>query len=961
MENFQTVDKSRIALLFTEFVNKDYGDVIGSRLQSSDTGRGEQCAFSLVVNFSSLCEFSSILSRHLLSAPMDTLSTFNDTLSCIIADHTGNSKFSPRCTVRVVSLPPISEVFRHVMPKSDDFGRFLALQCTVTRVGAIQVVELERSYSCSKCGHTVKAEADFNQFYTISPPRRCPNFAVKCNSTSFNVVVKGGSSPLHSFQEIRVNERLSYLAVGRMPRSMVCCLDGELVDTVRPGDDIIMNGILTHRWRPPKVGSLCDIETVFRANSIENLSEMRFHGELGGDNFTQEMCRRFSNYWSLAKHKGDFGAALRLRDEIVKSICPDVYGLYFVKLSLALVLVGAPPCLDKSDYGEAEGEKVGDMIKDGGTDFRVRGSIHLLLIGEPSTAKSALLRASCRLAGRAIFTAATGSTAAGLTAAAVRDTSGWALEAGALVLADGGVCAIDEFTSLRGADRAAVHEAMEQQTVSLAKAGLVTRLNCRCAVIAASSLPADAEHSPNLLPTPLLSRFDLVWRLLDPVGCEAWDSAVADHVLGFKAAGEDRNDISKSKLRRITWTTEELQNYISWVRGEFQPRLSSGAATLLQRYYELRRRTLQLMHGKEENQAVAGRTTLRLLESLVRLTQAHARLMARCVAVVEDAVVVIWLMDSSFQSTFGRSASAIEVSGCCLSPEETVKRHNVEHGFEEVLDVVFAQLNLDPLDIDSEWFGSVSSTKPEFQPICMSTQVNGQGTSKQRSPKSEVLSGGALFSIGSVEPCDKLNVADKSFRKTENFFDLDVDSFMPTEFPCISKLAPVNTLQSTGSNDCFADAFPAKEHGANDQSTTETVSAPTVGEKQDCALYVSSQERPVLKTLPQPPNGFSVNNFSKQTGSSVNTSKKGSNRDTLDSRIKGKLSYFAFTEGTTFTDESSSNKEIGASQTELISGAENDYLSPKRAKLRAQNDFLNFQNLAPEGWTFANIDTDFDL
>lgn len=201
------------------------------------------------------------------------------------------------------------------------------------------------------------------------------------------------------------------------------------------------------------------------------------------------------------------------------------------------------------DYGEAEGEKVGDMIKDGGTDFRVRGSIHLLLIGEPSTAKSALLRASCRLAGRAIFTAATGSTAAGLTAAAVRDTSGWALEAGALVLADGGVCAIDEFTSLRGADRAAVHEAMEQQTVSLAKAGLVTRLNCRCAVIAASSLPADAEHSPNLLPTPLLSRFDLVWRLLDPVGCEAWDSAVADHVLGFKAA--EANNLDNRRVAKL--------------------------------------------------------------------------------------------------------------------------------------------------------------------------------------------------------------------------------------------------------------------------------------------------------------------------------------------------------------------------------------------------------------------------
>ncbi len=163
-------------------------------------------------------------------------------------------------------------------------------------------------------------------------------------------------------------------------------------------------------------------------------------------------------------------------------------------------------------------------------------------MGEPSTAKSALLRASCRLAGRAILTAATGTTAAGLTAAAVRDASGWALEAGALVLADGGVCAIDEFASLRGADRAAVHEAMEQQTISLAKAGLVARLNCRCAVIAASSLPGGGE-SGDLLPTPLLSRFDLVWRLYDPVECEGWDSAVAGFVLGF-AREYDKPNVS---------------------------------------------------------------------------------------------------------------------------------------------------------------------------------------------------------------------------------------------------------------------------------------------------------------------------------------------------------------------------------------------------------------------------------
>lgn len=176
-----------------------------------------------------------------------------------------------------------------------------------------------------------------------------------------------------------------------------------------------------------------------------------------------------------------------------------------------------------------------DPIKRGGAgEFRVRYNIHLLLLGEPSTAKSALLRCACCLAGRAVLTAATGTTAAGLTAAAVRDaTSGWTLEAGALVLADGGVCAIDEFASLRGADRAAVHEAMEQQTVSIAKAGLVARLNCRCALLAASSLPGGGE-SGDLLPTPLLSRFDLVWRLFDPVENCDWDTDVAGFVLGFK-------------------------------------------------------------------------------------------------------------------------------------------------------------------------------------------------------------------------------------------------------------------------------------------------------------------------------------------------------------------------------------------------------------------------------------------
>lgn len=347
MKKLDGPSKTHISSLFTEFVNKEYLSTIKDQLSSNELGN-ERNIFPLLVNFSSLCEFNSILSQHLLSSPLDTLSIFNKSLTNIVRGLSETDRKSIRCLVRIVSLPPVSEVFRSTVPQSDFVGRFFALQCTVTRVGAIQVVQLERAFICTKCGFEITVEADFNQFYSISQPRRCTNPAEKCPSTTFNVVSLNDANALHSFQEIRVNERLSCLSVGRMPKSMTCCLDADLVDSVRPGDDIIVNGILTHRWRNPRVGAPCEIETVLRANSIENLSDLRFRGELGGENCAHELTKRFINYWKPAVNSGDFKFALRLRDEIVRNICPDVYGLYFVKLSLALVLAGAPPCTDKN-------------------------------------------------------------------------------------------------------------------------------------------------------------------------------------------------------------------------------------------------------------------------------------------------------------------------------------------------------------------------------------------------------------------------------------------------------------------------------------------------------------------------------------------------------------------------------------------------------------------------------------
>lgn len=565
---------------------------------------------AILVDYNDLMRYDVRLAMDIRDDPEKSLQKINQGLVNVAHEHDQDIKFTDQKIVRFFNLPKSFQPrLRNI--RSNDLNSLIEVNGTLIRMTNVRPFIMSATFECKACGaeHSIIQMDDEIEYPGLCNVGGCKN----SKKSDFRLV--GKNSDFVDWQQVRIQESPDEISAGNIPRHLDCILFKDLVDKCRPGDRVSVVGHL--KIQPTTNNSKVATKgRVFQMLLIVN-NILAKHDEEEDDEITQDDERIIK----------DLATKKNIDRILADSISPEIYGFDEVKMACALLLFSG-------------------VQKTTERGHRMRGTSNVLLVGDPSTGKSQILKKVARIAPRAVYVSGQGSSAAGLTASVIRDeiSGAFALEAGALVLCDGGVACIDEFDKMRKHDQVAIHEALEQQTVSIAKAGIVSTLNARTTVLAAAN-PEAGRYDPDIPVTEnikisptILSRFDLVFIIKDEPN-EDIDEEIADHILKLHMPDEIEEEDSIGP-KKDSIDLPLFKKYVQYANSVCQPEIKANSKVneIIRDFYV----KLRNPGTKVEDNPIP--IVARSLEGIIRLSEARAKMFLRNDVIEEDAEEAIKLL-----------------------------------------------------------------------------------------------------------------------------------------------------------------------------------------------------------------------------------------------------------------------------------------------------------------------------
>jgi len=597
-------DISSLVSFFNDFYKLSYKEKINRFLVSYPEQK------SLFIDYKELERFDPEIADKLIKIPEEMIKASEEALMEKKPALPGGVVFRPN--VRFFNLPSDTMLIEHI--GSTNLNEMVSFKGVVTKRAEIMHKIKKAAYQCDLCG--------FEDIYLVTkdfrPPKKCPS----CKKLSLSQVEDRSS--FADIQRAEVQELLERVRGGAPAARVELLLEDDLVNSIAPGDNLEVAGImrLKHPMRPRQK------QEMIYGRFIEVNSAKSMKKDFEEIDITKDDVEKIRE---LAKDP-------RITEYIVKSIAPSIYGHEEVKKALALQLFGGT---------------AGKKMKGGAS---IRDDIHILLIGDPGIAKTRFLLSVDELAPKSIYVSGKTVSGAGLTVSAEKDElgeGGWTLKAGAVVLASNGIVEVDEFDKVTEDDRAALHEAMETQTISVAKAGIVAKFRSKTSILAAANPKYGRfDQSRNLaeqfdVPPTLLSRFDLIFPIVDVLD-EEKDAKLADHILSTHRGEFEGEDDA------ILVDKELLRKYVAYSRRTLRPKLTREASDKIREFY------ISLRAKSKDAGSVA--ITPRYLEGLVRMAEAHSKMRLSETVDAEDADVSINLLNYVMKQVMvDRETGALDV------------------------------------------------------------------------------------------------------------------------------------------------------------------------------------------------------------------------------------------------------------------------------------------------------------